>query len=830
MVLGLVLVNIPENTIVSIEAELVDFLGYPKDSSLQGIEFTKVIECSGQVLKPISEMPQVKQDAFFIKKDGTKVPCVIKPSFDAQRADSMQLQCLAAHKSIVDETAVIDWLWELPDSIFIHNFKVITYVNKAFLRLFGFSKASEILGQKIPDALVHPDDFELIMESREKALSNDVFRIPCFRALRKDGSSFLTESQLSSIVVNGEPHLQVVSRDITARKAREERTREVNLLMKESQKLAQLGSWQWDVNKDLVTWSDELYRIYGLEEDNLDASFTGYLKLVHKDDRERVRKTIELALNTGESVHFEERIVRPSGEIRYLKSWGQMRPMDGAGQIKMFGACLDITERKKSDLESLEKEYQLERFADSVHSAIIVANEKGEVKYWNDHAAGLFGYTKQEAVELNVKDIVPDQFQDAHQMGFSRFRAEGNLKTKGERMELEGLTKSGKTFPMELSLTSWKQGQASFVCAIVTDITERREAKQQLASSERRFRDLFENSLDGIYKSTSDGSFVEVNPALVKMLGYDSAEELMSIDIKSQLYFDEEEREIIKDGDIDVYRLKRKNGDEIWVEDHGRYEPNASGEIVFHAGVLRNITARKNAEDKLIHSLEVTMEQNKRLLDFSYIVSHNLRSHTSNISGVLGLLEMAESEEEKADLMEMLRKVSDALDDTMHHLNNVVNIQTNTDLPSQNLCLYDYINRTKEILVEQIHSKNALVVNKVDPEIQISFNTAYLESILLNFLSNAIKYSSPKRRLKITIECKKKGDHYQLSITDNGLGIDLEKHGDSLFGMYKTFHNNEDARGIGLFISKNQIESMGGSVTVKSEVDKGSTFYILFKQ
>lgn len=824
-VMGLIVVSTSKNTIEGIDDELINCLGYKSQDDIVGLSVDAVIEFSGGNKSLAYLLEKGKESATLLTQQGNGIACILKTSISTASSHTVVLQCVVLVEERVPETE-FGWLWQLPDSIFIHNFQVITYVNKAFLQLFGFSHSAEILGRKIPDTLVHPDDFDLIMESRKKALSNDVFRIPNFRALRKDGSTFLAESQLSSIIVNNEPHLQVVSRDVTERKAREERTLEINLLMKESQKLAHLGSWQWDVTNDVVTWSEQLFAIYGFETGKFNASFDAYLERVHQEDRERVKQTIQDALETGEPVHFEERIIRPDGEMRYLKSWGQMRSMGEGDHVKMFGACLDITERKKSELESLEKEYQLERFADSVHSAIIVANEDGAVKYWNQHAANLFGYSKEEAIQLNVADLIPLHHQDSHKSGFSRFKKAGKLKGDGERMELEALTKKGDLLPIELSLTSWKQGKASFECAVLTDITDRKKAKVQLANSERRFRDLFENSLDGIYKSTSDGKFVEVNPALVKMLGYGSGKELMSIDIKSQLYFEEEERETNKEGNIDVYRLKKKNGDEIWVEDHGRYEPNKSGEIVFHAGVLRDFTARKNAEDKLIHSLEVTMEQNKRLLDFSYIVSHNLRSHTSNISGVLSLLEMAETDEEKADLMEMLRKVADALDDTMHHLNNVVNIQTENNLLSENLCLYDYINRTKEILVEQIHSKNALIQNKVDPGILVNYNVAYLESILLNFISNSIKYSSPNRRLRITMDCKKIDGFYELSIQDNGLGIDLEKYGDSLFGMYKTFHDNRDARGIGLFISKNQIESMGGTVRAISEVDKGSTFFI----
>jgi hypothetical protein len=112
----------------------------------------------------------------------------------------------------------------------------------------------------------------------------------------------------------------------------------------------------------------------------------------------------------------------------------------------------------------------------------------------------------------------------------------------------------------------------------------------------------------------------------------------------------------------------------------------------------------------------------------------------------------------------------------------------------------------------------------------VNYNPAYLESILLNFLSNAIKYASPDRRPQISLSIFNENGELGLLISDNGIGIDMKKNADKLFGMYKTFNNNADARGIGLFITKNQIDAMGGRVEVESVLGVGSIFKIFFKQ
>jgi len=142
--------------------------------------------------------------------------------------------------------------------------------------------------------------------------------------------------------------------------------------------------------------------------------------------------------------------------------------------------------------------------------------------------------------------------------------------------------------------------------------------------------------------------------------------------------------------------------------------------------------------------------------------------------------------------------------------------------------LFEYILQAIQLLEEQINQKNVTVINDVPADIIVNYNPAYLESILLNFISNAIKYSSPERQPKITLSFFQENEDLILKITDNGIGIDLKRNGDKLFGMYKTFNNNADARGIGLFITKNQIDAMGGKVEVDSELGKGTSFKIYF--
>ncbi len=243
--------------------------------------------------------------------------------------------------------------------------------------------------------------------------------------------------------------------------------------------------------------------------------------------------------------------------------------------------------------------------------------------------------------------------------------------------------------------------------------------------------------------------------------------------------------------------------------------------------IIEDITDKKRAEENLKESFNIVTEQNKRLLNFSYIVSHNLRSHTSNIQTIADFLDQAESKEERDEMIDLLKKVSHSLNETMYNLNEVVNIRTNINLTIEPLNLHNYIEKTINLLSDKIYEKNLKICNTVSKEVFVNYNISYLESILYNFISNAIRYSHTQKKSEVNISFDT--EKRILKIADNGIGIDLKKNGDKLFGLYKTFNNSPESKGVGLFISKNQIDAMGGTVTVESELNVGTTFSIFFK-
>lgn len=362
-----------------------------------------------------------------------------------------------------------------------------------------------------------------------------------------------------------------------------------------------------------------------------------------------------------------------------------------------------------------------------------------------------------------------------------------------------------------------------------------RQAKK-IHESEREFKIIFDHAPVGIARvDTFSGYFLKANNEFCRLLGYTETE-LQQLNFKDVTHPDDYlvgagTLEKLRSGELSSFHFEKrylhKSGKTVLVNLLVSAIGNPGEMPTNHVAIIEDIGDKKRAEEELKQSFELVSDQNKRLLNFSYIVSHNLRSHTSNIQMISDFLENATTDDEREEMIDLLKKVSQSLNETMSNLNEVVSIRTNINITIEQLNLFDYIENAKMVMSRQISDKWAKVENRVAKTASVNYNAAYLESILFNLISNALRYSHNDRKPEVIISFDEETN--ALKIQDNGIGIDLKKNGEKLFGMYKTFHNNPDSKGIGLFLVKNQIDAMGGSIKTESKLNEGTTFTIYFK-
>lgn len=360
----------------------------------------------------------------------------------------------------------------------------------------------------------------------------------------------------------------------------------------------------------------------------------------------------------------------------------------------------------------------------------------------------------------------------------------------------------------------------------------------ELLVSEMKFRTIFNQAAIGMARANSvTGRILETNSRFQSLFGYTSDEikdlNFVEITHPEDIQEDITKMKQLRDGEISEFsmqkRIKRRDGEMIWV--NLTVSPLwTEGETPStHIALLENIHDKKMAETHLNDSYQMLMEQNKRLLNFSYIVSHNLRSHSSNIESILSLYTESNDEAEKENFIAMLGTVSAALKQTLYDLNEVVSIQNNLNLSVEPLKVKDYLDDILGLLKVEIQNNDARIITNIPDDMVVQFNAAYLESVLLNLLTNALRYSCPSRSPEISICSTRIENQWMLEVKDNGIGIDLVKNREKLFGLYKTFSNRINSRGVGLFIAKNQIDSMNGKIEVESTPGEGSVFKIYFQ-
>ncbi len=223
------------------------------------------------------------------------------------------------------------------------------------------------------------------------------------------------------------------------------------------------------------------------------------------------------------------------------------------------------------------------------------------------------------------------------------------------------------------------------------------------------------------------------------------------------------------------------------------------------------------------------VEQNSRLEQFSYIISHNLRAPLARVQGLVSLLNNPQTEEEKLTIHQLLLRSSHELDTVITDLGLIINIQkSNTEIRSE-VSLSKIIKKVIKSLDPELHLIKATVNMNVNPSEIIQSLPPYVESIFYNLISNAIKYRYKDRPLLIQINSKRMHQFVEVTISDNGLGIDLTKYNAQLFNLYKRFHLHVEGKGLGLYLVRTQIESLGGRIEVQSEVDQGTRFILFFK-
>ncbi|WP_437395861.1 PAS domain S-box protein [Flagellimonas lutimaris] len=653
------------------------------------------------------------------------------------------------------------------------------------------------------------------------------------RLILGNGDSVWYDWKISSIYANDKDkssaNILVILEDITDKRREEE-------LMIKSQEVARIGGWEFDLLKNTIYWSKITKKIHEVPENYVPDLEKGISFYKEGRSRETITRLVQNAIEYGKSWDTELEIITEKGNELWVRAIGEPEMINDKC-IRIVGTFQDIDKRKQIELKFNQISERLSLATKTAGIGIWEYNIPENQIYWDQNMYLLYGIQESDfdgVFEAWQACVHPD---DKEPTSIEVNDAISGIKDFDSIFRVIKPNGDIRWIKAEATIVRDEDGNALKMIGINNDITDLKTTQLQLLKSEESLQGTLENSSIGMALVGKDGSFMDVNQSLCNSLGY-TKKELLNLTFQEITHPDDLEidlsllRELIQ-GKRSTYQIEKKyfnkNGEVIYTILTVTAARNIDGEISHFISQIVDITSRIKAEKKLKGLLELSTNQNSSLLNFAHIVSHNLRSHAANLTMISSFLnDETLGESERKDSLGMLVRASDGLNETITHLNEVVRVKLESDKKLKSIQLPYIVQKVLMDIQALIEKNDVQITIDLPKRLEVKGILAYLESIVLNLVSNAIKYrDSEKTKSTVLIKAWEEKQNVILQVTDNGLGIDLEKYGKKLFGMYKTFHRKKDARGIGLFITKNQIESMGGKITVESKPQEGTTFKVV---
>ena len=495
---------------------------------------------------------------------------------------------------------------------------------------------------------------------------------------------------------------------------------------------------------------------------------------------------------------------------------------------------------KNTNREIIESKERYDIVAKATSDTIWDWKLEEDQMVWNKGIQGVFGYRKEEIGKNSTWWFSKIHPEDTLRMSIKLYSF---IEQRTERWQDEyRFMCADGSFKYVLDrgfLIKDKDDKPIRMIGAIQDVTKEKEEEQRL----RLLETVITQSKDAIMitgitlDENSIPNILFVNSAFTKITGYD-AEDAIG---KSPLILFGEKSDVLQLDKIRTNILQykgftietisyRKDGTEFWINFSMMPVTNKAGDHSHWISIQRDVTIEKEKEKEREQLIRELTQNNNDLKQFSYITSHNLRAPLSNLTGLLNLVD--DIPIDNPELKEIINGFSTSthlLNETINDLVKVIIIKDNPSINKEKVLIKEVFENVFNQLSFLIGIHKPILKIELEELSILNSNKSYLESIFLNLLTNSIKYKSPNKQLKITITSKVIDDNIILSFKDNGIGIDMERNKNKIFGLYQRFHNHPDSKGLGLYLVKSQVESMNGSIDVESEVGKGTTFTITFK-
>ena len=614
---------------------------------------------------------------------------------------------------------------------------------------------------------------------------------------------------------------------------------------------AKLGTWEYNVITGENRWNERWAEIIGYNLEELKGnSIDMFFELIHPNDEKRLKRKLKRYLEGQlNSYQAEFRMRHKQGHWVWVHDSGEIisRTEEGQPEI-MYGIHLDITEQKKTQKKLKQSEKSFRSNFENAGIGMAIVDKSGIWIKTNQQLQDMLGYSHAELNDLSFFDIThPDDIKLTRKQNKKLLIGEADKINFKKRY----IHKNSNTVHVDLYASAIrKEGEIDYIIAQIIDITKEVKLKKQLQNTVANLKAIMDASSEvAIIGTDVNGTITTFNKGAEKMLGY-SAEEVVGKYTPEHFHT----REQIQERAADLKkRLDRKvSGFEVFISDTKIDKPDTkewikvakdgtkipvlltisaiikNGELTGYLGINTNLSKIKESEEKLQKILSITIDQNKKLKHFAHIVSHNIRGHSANIQKLVDLI-MAELPEMKENkMLQMIRQASVQLRKVIDDLSYVTNIIADKETVTKAHDLSVILDETLKSLKLDIDKHDVTIINEVRNKKIAEVNKEYACGVIRSIIDNSIAYRSKKRSSYVKIYLKEKNNYYILHIVDNGIGFDAKNQENKLYNMYAKMHEEDDGAGLDLFISRYQMEAMGGYIKIDSEIDVGTTVKLYF--
>ncbi|NQU08235.1 MAG: PAS domain S-box protein, partial [Candidatus Abyssubacteria bacterium] len=579
--------------------------------------------------------------------------------------------------------------------------------------------------------------------------------------------------------------------------------------------LLQDGKYQF-VNKrllDISGYSQE--ELVGMACENV----------IHPDDVKLVRKIIGRRM-TGKypGTQYQFRIVTKSGDVLWIETFGA--PVEYKGRPALLVNMIDITERRKA-----EEALRLTQFTvDHSPDAVYWIAPDARFLYVNEAACHVLGYTREELLSMSVHDMDPNFTTDVWPGHWEDLKERGSF-----TVETQHRTKDGRVLPVQVTVNYLEFMGREYNCAVAHDITNRKQAEEQIRQSEEKYRTLFEESKDCVFITAPQGAFLDINPAGVELFGYSSKKEVLKADLARDVYVNPADRDIfqkmmVRQGFVKDYELplKKKDGSELIVLVTANAERDEEGSVVAYRGIMRDTTEQKRLEQQLF--------QVQKMEGIGTLAGGIAHDFNNILGGILGYASFMKTKMDgEHPFFNYIDTIERGAMRAAELTAQLLAFARGGKYETRPIDLNRIVDETLK-LIGKTFDKSIEIETRLPLELPtVEADAAQMHQVLMNLCVNASDAMPDGGRLIIetsvqefseqyvkTQMASKSGAYVCMSVTDSGIGMDKE----SMQRMFEPFFTTKEhgkGTGLGLSMVYGVVKNHGGFLNVYSKVGKGTT-------